>query len=56
MAELLKGDTYLYVCGLKGMETGVMEAMRDICIASGLDWPALHEKMVGEGRFHVETY
>ena len=56
VAELLKGDTYLYVCGLKGMETGVMDAMRDVCMAAGMDWPALHEKMVTEGRFHVETY
>ncbi len=56
VAELLKGDTCLYVCGLKGMENGVMDALRDICIASGIDWPALHEKMVAEGRFHVETY
>ncbi len=56
VAELLKGDTCLYVCGLKGMENGVMDALRDICIASGIDWPALHEKMVADGRFHVETY
>lgn len=56
VAELLKGDTYLYVCGLKGMEAGVMEALRDICITAGIDWPALHARMVVEGRFHVETY
>jgi benzoyl-CoA 2,3-dioxygenase component A len=56
VAELLRGDTYLYICGLKGMETGVMEALRDICAAEGIDWPALMEKMAGAGRFHVETY
>ncbi len=56
VAELLRGDTYLYVCGLKGMEAGVMDALRDICIAAGIDWPSLHARMVGEGRFHVETY
>ncbi|MCM0044795.1 MAG: benzoyl-CoA 2,3-epoxidase subunit BoxA [Burkholderiaceae bacterium] len=56
VTELLKGDTYLYVCGLKGMEAGVMEALRDICITAGMDWPALHARMVSEGRFHVETY
>lgn len=56
VTELLKGDTYLYVCGLKGMEAGVMEALRDVCIAAGIDWPALHARMVAEGRFHVETY
>jgi benzoyl-CoA 2,3-dioxygenase component A len=56
VAELLRGDTYLYICGLKGMETGVMEALRDLCAAEGIDWPALLEKMAGAGRFHVETY
>ncbi len=56
VAELLKGDTYLYVCGLKGMEAGVMEALRDISITAGIDWPSLHARMVTEGRFHVETY
>ena len=56
VAELLKGDTYIYICGLKGMEAGVMEAMRDVCVTAGIDWEALHRTMVSEGRFHVETY
>jgi len=56
VAELLRGDTYLYICGLKGMETGVMDALRSVCAAEGLDWSALSAKMVKEGRFHVETY
>jgi benzoyl-CoA 2,3-dioxygenase component A len=56
VVELLKGDTYIYICGLKGMEAGVMDALRDICKAEGLDWPAMHERMAREGRFHVETY
>jgi len=56
LAELLRGDTYVYICGLKGMEAGVLEALRDACIASGADWPALHQRLVDEGRFHVETY
>jgi len=56
VAELLQGDTYLYLCGLKGMETGVMEALRDVCAQHGLDWQALLERFIREGRFHVETY
>jgi benzoyl-CoA 2,3-dioxygenase component A len=56
VTELLKGDSYVYICGLKGMEAGVMEALRDSCAAAGVDWPALHATMVREGRFHVETY
>jgi benzoyl-CoA 2,3-dioxygenase component A len=54
--ELLIGDSYVYICGLKGMEAGVMDSLREICDAAGVDWPALHAKMVRDGRFHVETY
>ena len=56
VAELLRGDTFVYICGLKGMETGVLDALRDACIGAGMDWPALHARYVQEGRFHVETY
>lgn len=56
VADLLQGDTYLYICGLKGMETGVMAALAEICIQHGVDWPSLQDKMVKSGRFHVETY
>ena len=56
VVELLKGDTYIYICGLKGMEAGVLDALRDVCITAGLDWPSLQSRMVAEGRFHVETY
>ncbi|MEC4719831.1 benzoyl-CoA 2,3-epoxidase subunit BoxA [Noviherbaspirillum sp. CPCC 100848] len=56
VAELLRGDTYLYICGLKGMETGVMDALRSVCTAEGMDWSELSAKMVREGRLHVETY
>jgi len=56
VTALLNGDTYIYICGLKGMEAGVMEALQDICVAEGMDWSALHASMVKEGRIHVETY
>ena len=56
VTELLLGDTYIYICGLKGMETGVMEALNDMCRAANLDWNSLHARTVAEGRFHVETY
>jgi benzoyl-CoA 2,3-dioxygenase component A len=56
VTELLLGDTYIYICGLKGMEAGVMEALSDMCRAANLDWTQLHATMVAEGRFHLETY
>jgi benzoyl-CoA 2,3-dioxygenase component A len=49
-------NTCLYVCGLKSMEAGVLEALRDIAGAQGLDWPTLHAQLKTEGRLHFETY
>lgn len=57
LAALLRADaTHIYVCGLKGMEDGVMEALRDIAVADGQDWPLLHQRLKTEGRLHLETY
>jgi sulfite reductase alpha subunit-like flavoprotein len=57
VAALLKDpNTYVYVCGLRGMEAGVLEAMRDAAAAHGLRWDPLHEQMKQEGRLHLETY
>jgi benzoyl-CoA 2,3-dioxygenase component A len=36
VARLLADENcYVYICGLKGMETGVAEAFRDICDRHG---------------------
>lgn len=56
VAALLRGDSFVYVCGLKGMEAGVLQALADACTVAGMDWPSLHARYVQEGRFHVETY
>jgi benzoyl-CoA 2,3-dioxygenase component A len=56
VAMLEDPKTCVYVCGLKGMEAGVLEAMRDAATAHGLDWPALHQRLCVEGRLHFETY
>ena len=57
IAELLKSDdTHLYVCGLKGMEDGVIDALRYAADQHGLDWRALHPRLKAEGRLHLETY
>ena len=55
--EMLTDDNcYIYICGLKGMESGVLEAFRDICRAQGTDWDTLRPQLLGKARFHVETY
>ncbi len=57
VARLL-GDAncYVYICGLKGMEQGVDEAFRDACAEHDMDWNRVRRVLLGEGRFHVETY
>ena len=49
-------NCYVYICGLKGMESGVDEAFRDACRTHGADWDALLPALRGNGRYHVETY
>jgi benzoyl-CoA 2,3-dioxygenase component A len=57
LAQLLRKDaTYVYICGLKGMESGVDEAFKDICRLSGANWDELKPQMRAGGRYHVETY
>lgn len=57
VAELLASDhTHIYVCGLKGMEDGVMDALRFAVDSRGLAWKELHPRLKAEGRLHLETY
>ncbi|MCB1341744.1 MAG: benzoyl-CoA 2,3-epoxidase subunit BoxA [Pseudooceanicola sp.] len=57
VADLL-GDpnTYIYICGLRGMEEGVEKTLTNIAESIGQQWTALRDTMRGEGRYHVETY
>ncbi len=57
VAELLKdSNTYLYVCGLKGMEAGVIAALESICRGASMDWASTAQAMKTQGRIHLETY
>ena len=48
--------THVYMCGLKGMEPGIDEAMTAAASAKGLDWSALRPSLKKQERWHVETY
>jgi benzoyl-CoA 2,3-epoxidase subunit A len=48
--------THIYVCGLKGMEAGVLDALRNACRANEMDWDAMLPNLRDEGRIHIETY
>jgi benzoyl-CoA 2,3-epoxidase subunit A len=57
VADLLKAEQgHIFICGLKGMEAGVEDALDSICRDHGLDWNALKPHMRASGRYHVETY
>ena len=57
IAEMLSDPkTYIYICGLRGMEEGVDLAMTSIAESIGAQWVALRDAMREDGRYHVETY
>jgi ferredoxin--NADP+ reductase len=48
--------THVYMCGLKGMEPGIDEAMSAAAAAKGLNWAELRPALKKAERWHVETY
>jgi len=48
--------THIYLCGLKGMEPGIDEAMTQAAASKGLNWSELRPQLKKAGRWHVETY
>ena len=56
VALLARPKLHVYICGLRGLEEGVELALIEIGRGNGIDWLALRDRMVQEGRFHVETY
>jgi benzoyl-CoA 2,3-epoxidase subunit A len=55
-ALLASPATHIYICGLKGMEAGVEEALSDVCRKQGREWGKLKPEMRASGRYHIETY
>lgn len=50
-------NTHAYMCGLRGMEPGIDEAMTQAAAKNGVDWTEfLKGTLKKEGRWHVETY
>ncbi len=48
--------THVYMCGLRGMEPGIDEAMTAAAAAKGLNWSELRPQLKKAERWHVETY
>lgn len=51
-----KENTHGYICGLKGMEGGIDEALTAAAAADGVNWIEYQKEMKKAGRWHVETY
>jgi benzoyl-CoA 2,3-dioxygenase component A len=57
LAQLLADkNAHFYVCGLRAMEQGVVQALADIATGAGLDWPQVGAQLRQQGRLHFETY
>lgn len=48
--------THTYMCGLKGMEDGIDEALSAAASNNGADWNEFRQGMKKAHRWHVETY
>jgi ferredoxin--NADP+ reductase len=48
--------THAYMCGLKGMEDGIDDAISGAAAKNGTDWSVYQKQLKKEHRWHVETY
>jgi ferredoxin--NADP+ reductase len=48
--------THTYICGLRGMEPGIEEALGAEAAKEGITWKEYKGQMKKEERWHVETY
>ncbi len=56
MRLLRDEDTFVFMCGHKRMEEGVLGALEELCKARGMNWHMMFATMRSQGRFHIETY
>ncbi|PSB03849.1 ferredoxin--NADP reductase [Merismopedia glauca] len=51
-----KDNAHGYICGLKGMEDGIDEALTNAAGKHDVNWKEYQRQMKKAGRWHVETY
>jgi len=51
-----KENTHTYICGLKGMEGGIDEALSAAAASKSVNWTDYQKEIRKAGRWHVETY
>jgi ferredoxin--NADP+ reductase len=53
---LQRHNTYLYICGLKGMEDGIDAEFETHAEANGMSWAPFRNALQKSGRIMIETY
>jgi len=57
---IVKADTQIFICGIKGMEVGIAESLVELAQTYGKpgqnDWPTLQAEMAMQRRWHLEVY
>lgn len=53
---LHKDNTYVYMCGLKGMEAGIDEFLSKRFEADGGDWVSYKKSLKKKKQYEVEVY
>jgi ferredoxin--NADP+ reductase len=48
--------THIYMCGLRGMETGLAEALGPVAEKNGVVWADFQKSLKKDGCYHVEVY
>ncbi len=51
-----KENTHTFMCGLKGMEGGIDEAISAVTAKEDVNWNSYQKDLKKAGRWHVETY
>lgn len=55
--QLIKNEkTHTYICGLRGMEGGIDEALSAAAAKEGVNWSDYQKELKKAHRWHVETY
>ncbi|CAA9584880.1 Ferredoxin--NADP(+) reductase [uncultured Synechococcales cyanobacterium] len=53
---LQQENTHTFICGLKGMEGGIDEALSLVAAKEGVNWSEFQKQLKKNNRWHVETY
>lgn len=51
-----KESTYVYMCGLKGMDSGIDSFMSALAEKDGVSWPDFKKELKQKKRYNVEVY